>query len=300
MKTLIVGATGLLGQEMLRASKEYGNDVHVLVRPSTALHANKMKSLQAVGATIHLGDLDDYDSLLRACNCVDNVISAVNWQSGDETILVRAAKDAGVRRLVPSVFGVNHAAAAPGSCLIFDNFASVSKAVFDAGVSYTFIHTGGFFTYWVSTLGDMTKLGGHLPPSEVGVYGDGNVKGAFASESDIACVTVHALNDPAMANKEIHVSANTVTQNELIGLWEMLSGKAVKRIPISPDDLEQMIADAAASDQRVMQSVAQLKRAYWIRGESVMLAPGTIDASEHYSHLKFQTVREAMTRLERD
>ena len=120
-KTLIVGATGHLGQEMVKACKTQGNEVHALVRPATRGDATKMKTLQAAGVTIHEGDLKDY--------------------------------------------------------------------------------TNGFFSYWVFSLGDLTKLGGgKLPPAEVNVYGEGNVKGSFVGLPDIAAVTMRALNDPKMQN----------------------------------------------------------------------------------------------------
>ncbi|RUX94698.1 NmrA family NAD(P)-binding protein, partial [Mesorhizobium sp. M7D.F.Ca.US.004.01.2.1] len=64
--TLIIGATGLLGGEMAKASARNGNDVHVLVRPSTAGNEERLRPLKELGAKIHVGDLDDYDSLVRA------------------------------------------------------------------------------------------------------------------------------------------------------------------------------------------------------------------------------------------
>ncbi|MCC3373686.1 aromatic alcohol reductase [Cohnella sp. REN36] len=296
-KTLIVGATGLLGNELLRASKKYGNEVHALVRSKTRLNAEKMKTLEAVGATIHVGDLDDYDSLLKACKAVDCVISSVNWQSGDERTLIQAAKDAGVKRFIPSAFGLDFTVATPGSSLIIDNFSAVYSSLLAAGLPYTLIHTGGFFTYWVATLGDMTKLGSPLPPEEVNLYGDGKVKGSFVSESDVATVTVRALNDPKMENQAIHIGANTITQNEMIEMWEKMSGRSVRKISVMSDDIENIIASSVSQDQKVILSVAQLKRSYWIRGESVKHSTRSKAAEELYPDLPFQTVQEGLTRL---
>lgn len=296
VKTLIVGATGLLGNQMIMACKKQGNDVHALVRPATRHNPEKMELLEAVGATIHEGDIGDYDSLLKACKAVDNVISAVNWQSGDERILVQAVKDANVKRFIPSAFGVDFALAASGSCLIYDHFSSVYKSVQTARIPYTLIHTNGFFTYWVSTLGDMTRLGNGLPPSEVNVYGDGNIKGAYVSESDVAMVTVRALNDSMMQNKAIQITPNTLTQNDIINIWEKMSGRSVKKVQVTLVDIEKMIEDSTVRDDRVMLSVAQLKRSYWIRGESVKRSPLTVEATELYPDMKFQTVQEWLAR----
>lgn len=267
-----------------------------MVRPETRLDSVKMKALKAFGATIHEGDLNDYDSLLKACKAVDNVISAVNWQSGDERTLVQAAKDSHVKRFIPSAFGVDFTIADPGSCLICDNFSAVYKSIIEAGLPHTLVYTGGFFTYWVSTLGDMTRLGSKLPPAEVNVYGDGRIKGAFVSESDVASVTVRTLNDPKMENKAIQINANTITQNEMIDIWEKMSGRSVRRIPVTSDDIEKIIAESTAPDQRIMLSVAQLQRSYWLRGESVKRSRSTMEAIELYPDMKFQTIQEELAR----
>ena len=89
------------------------------------------------------------------------------------------------------------------------------------------------------SLGDLTKLGGgKLPPTEVNVYGDGNVKGSFVSLPDIAAVTVRALSDPKMQNREVRIIANTMTQNELVEMWQKKSGKSVKTVKVSAADME--------------------------------------------------------------
>src|SRR6266850_1670373 len=102
-RILVVGATGHLGRELVKACQQQGHDTHALVRPATRRDPAKMELLRAAGATLHEGDLADYDSLLRACRSVDIVISAVGgMQIGDEGALVKAVKEAGVQRFVPS------------------------------------------------------------------------------------------------------------------------------------------------------------------------------------------------------
>ena len=119
--TLIIGATGLLGSEMAKASARNGDSLHVLVRPATSANEERMRLLKALGATVHVGDLDNYDSLVRAVGKVDRVISSVHVGSASEMTLVRAVKDVGVSRFVPSAgFGLDFAAAAPGTIAPLD------------------------------------------------------------------------------------------------------------------------------------------------------------------------------------
>lgn len=295
-RILVVGATGHLGRELVKACPQQGHEAHALVRPATRKDPEKMQLLQ--GATLHEGDLTDYDSLLRACRSADIVISAVGGlQIGDEGALVKAVKEAGVQRFVPSDFGLDPAAAGPGSCVLFDAKAAVQASVKAAGIPYTFIHSNAFFTYWAFSLGDLTRLGGKLPPEEVSVYGDGNVVGALTSVPDVAAVTVRAVSDPRVRNKEIRITANTITQNFLIALWQTASGRTVKRTSVPAAELERIIAASTAPDQGTMLVASQLHRSLWIRGDSVKRVPTSLEATEVYPDMVFQTIEQGLAQL---
>jgi uncharacterized protein YbjT (DUF2867 family) len=297
-RILIVGATGHLGRELVKACRQQGHEAHALVRPATRQDPAKMQPLQAAGATLHEGSLADHDRLLRACRAVDVVISAVGgMQVTDQGTLVQAVKEAGVQRFVPSDFGLDPAASGPGSCLLFDAKAVVQQTVKASGIPYTFIHSNGFFTYWAGSLGDLTRLGGTLPPDEVNVYGDGNVMGALTSLPDVAAVTVRAVSDPRMVNEEMHITANTITQNLLIALWQTTSRRTVKRSSVPAAELEKIIASATAPEQGMTLVVSQLHRSMWIRGDSVKRVPTSLEATEVYPDMAFQTIEQALREL---
>jgi uncharacterized protein YbjT (DUF2867 family) len=297
-RILIVGATGQLGQELVTASRQQSADVHALVRPGTLRDEARMRPLRDASATIHEGDLADESSLRRACGAVDVVISAVGGlQIADQANLVRAVKDAGVQRFVPSDFGLDPAAAGERSCALFDAKKAVQESVKAAGIPYTFIHANAFFSYWAFSLGDITRLGGKIPPDEVNVYGDGNVMGALNSVPDIATVTVRAVHDPRMRNQELHIRANTITQNLLIALWQTASGRTVARIPVPAAELEKVIAGATAPDQGMLLVASQLHRSLWIRGDSVKRVPTALEATEVYPDMAFQTIEQAFAQF---
>ena len=297
-RILIVGSTGQLGQELVTACRQQGADVHALVRPATLRDEARMRPLRDASATIHEGDLADEGSLLRACRAVDVVISAVGgMQVTDQANLVRAVKDAGVQRFVPSDFGLDPAAAGARSCALFDAKKAVQESVKAAGIPYTFVHSNGFFSYWAFSLGDLSRLGGTLPPDEVNVYGDGNVMGALTSVPDIATVTVRAVHDPRMRNQELHIRANTITQNLLIALWQTASGRTVARVPVPAAELEKVIAGATAPDQGMLLVAAQLHRSLWIRGDSVKRVPTALEATEVYPDMAFQTIEQAFAQF---
>lgn len=287
--TLIIGATGLLGSEMAKASAHNGDGVHVLVRPATSANEARMRPLKELGATVHVGDLDDYDSLVRAVGKADRVISSVHVGSASEMTLVRAVKDVGVSRFVPSAgFGLDFAAAAPGSIAPLDIKRAVFDAVREADLPYTVIYTNGFFSTWVATLGDLTRFGSaSLPPDEVTLYGDGNVSATFVSERDIAAVTMRALEDPNAVRHEIRIAQNRITQSVMIELWRRVSGRSPCIVNMSAEELEAMIAAAPGLG---------LLRAFWIRGETA-LETNTPEAGALYPELRFETIESAFVAM---
>jgi uncharacterized protein YbjT (DUF2867 family) len=297
-RILIVGATGQLGRELVTACRQENAEIHVLVRSATRRDAARMKPLEDASVTVHEGDLADGDRLRRACGAVDVVISAVGGlQIADQARLIKAAKDAGVQRFVPSDFGLDPAAAGPGSCALFDAKKAVQDAVKATAIPYTFIHANAFFSYWAFSLGDLTRLGGKVPPDEVNVYGDGNVMGALNSVADIAKVTVRAVHDPRLRNQELHIRANTITQNLLIALWQTASRRTVARASVPATELEKIIAGANAPDQGMVRVAAQLHRSLWVRGDSVKRVPGALEATEVYPDMTFQTIEQAFAQI---
>ncbi|TPL86075.1 NmrA family NAD(P)-binding protein [Mesorhizobium sp. B2-3-12] len=287
--TLIIGATGLLGSEMAKASVRNGDSLHVLMRPATAANEERVRPLKELGATIHLGDLDDYGSLVRALGSVDRVISSVHVGSASEMTLVRAVRDAGVSRYVPSAgFGLDFAAAAPGSIEPLDIKRAVFDAVRQADLPYTVIYTNGFFSTWVATLGDLTRFGSSpLPPDEVTLYGEGNVPATFVSEKDIAAVTMRALEDPNAVRSEIRIARNRITQSAMIELWRKVSGRSPRVKQMSAEELEALIAAVPGLG---------LLRAFWIRGETA-LETATPEAGVLYPELRFETIESALAAM---
>ena len=110
MKILITGATGFLGSHLVRALNAQGEAPRVLYRSLSKLEALEGLQFEAVR-----GDLDDVESLERACAGCEIVFhvaaKADYWKDDDKTALWRinvdgtrnvlsAARAAGIRRLI--------------------------------------------------------------------------------------------------------------------------------------------------------------------------------------------------------
>ena len=97
-KTLLVGATGLLGPDICRQLTTTGHHVRALIRRTA--NAEKRAELERLGVEGVEGDLKDAPSLARACGGVEAVISTassmLSRQDGDS---IETVDQRGQRRL---------------------------------------------------------------------------------------------------------------------------------------------------------------------------------------------------------
>ncbi|KAL0360661.1 UNVERIFIED_CONTAM: Isoflavone reductase-like protein [Sesamum radiatum] len=86
-----------------------------------------------------------------------------------------------------------------------------------------------------------------LPPpprDKVTILGDGNAKGVFNDERDIATYTIRAVDDPKTLNKTLYIrpAKNTYSFNQIVALWEKLIGKTLQKSYVPEHQLLKQIA----------------------------------------------------------
>nr|DAD19316.1 TPA_asm: hypothetical protein HUJ06_020779 [Nelumbo nucifera] len=248
-KILVVGGSGYLGKRIVKASLAQGHPTYVLQRPEMGLDIDKLQmllSFKQQGAHLIPGSFSDHQSIVDAVKQVDVVISTmsgVHFRSHNLLLqlkLVDAIKQAGnVKRFLPSEFGIDPArmghALEPGR-VTFDEKMTVRKAIENAGIPFTYVSSNCFAGYFV---GSLSQLGTLIPPVEsIRLYGDGNVKAIYVNEDDIATYTIKAVDDPRTLNKTIYIRPpeNILSQKELVGVWEKLIGKELRKSSISAED----------------------------------------------------------------
>jgi dihydroflavonol-4-reductase len=109
MKTLVTGANGLLGSNLVRELLKRNHEVSVLLRKGA-----DDRTIRGLDIHVHYGDLADESLLTQACHGVNFVIHAAGKAPGAEVRfsdyaatnidgtknIIRAAEDAGVDRIV--------------------------------------------------------------------------------------------------------------------------------------------------------------------------------------------------------
>ncbi len=289
-KILIVGATGNLGPHLVKELVKQGHQVSALIRPVSISNSDKTSPLKQQGVRIVEGDLEDQDSLDRACAGQDVVISCAGAEqiAAQRNLAIAAAK-AGVSRMIPSEFGVDPHGASENSCELFDIKAMMQVQIKETGVPTTMIYTNGFMEFWGTGLG---QLGAMSPPDHVQLYGSGHTPAHMCTLGDIARFTAKIMDDPRTLNQEVGMHTNATTQEDLIQTWESLSGKKVTREPVSSDDLENIINNATAPEEMVTKIFAQLHRSVWVRGDSNNVRPEVLQVTDLYPEIEVTTLQQ--------
>jgi uncharacterized protein YbjT (DUF2867 family) len=243
---LVVGATGMLGARIAHhLLQDQASSVRVLVRRST--DGNKRSAVDALlraGAEVVEGDLAIPASLERATQGVDVVVSAV--QGGPDIIvdgqlaLAEAAKRNGVRRILPSDFGLDLFKATPGEHAAFNWRASVDEKISSLGLEHIHMLQGGFM--------DLFGPGSPLVNYEkrtVHFWGDGKRPIEVTSVEDTARMTARVALDRSVPSGKFAFAGDRISFQEVADEAERLTGHSFTRHSLgSENELRAAMAKA--------------------------------------------------------
>ncbi|KAJ4794235.1 Isoflavone reductase-like protein [Rhynchospora pubera] len=298
-KILIIGGTGYIGKFVISASARLGYPTFALVRdtaPADPAKAKLLDSFKDSGVTLVKGDLYDHESLVKAFKAVDVVISTVGaLQIADQTKIIAAIKEAGnIKRFLPSEFGndVDRVHAVEPAKSIFALKASIRRAIEAEGIPYTYVSSNYFAGYFIPTLGQPAP-----PTDKVFILGDGNTKAVFLDENDIGTYTIKAVDDPRTLNKVLYFRppANTVTKNELVSIYEKVTGKKFERIYVTEEEVLKQIQEAPIP----LNIILSINYSVYIKGDhtNFEIEPSFgVEATELYPDVKYTTVEELIRR----
>ncbi|KAI9058256.1 NAD-P-binding protein, partial [Trametes sanguinea] len=247
---LVLGATGHTGQSIVKgllASENFR--VAALVRP-ISLSKPATNALRASGVDIRAGDLGtDAEIPTEALADVDVIISAVSpWAIEAQRDIFRAAKAAGVKRVVPCDFATP---GRKGVRVLHDQKLAVRDFIKELGVPYTFIDVGWWMQVALPLPERSTSLMKTLSHT---VFGQGDNKMLLTNLDHIGTYVARIVADSRTLNQAVIVWEDERTQLEVHEIGERASGEGdalkAERIYVTADELKQRLVAAKAEHEK--------------------------------------------------
>ena len=226
----LVGGTGNLGRLVAHALVDRGADLRLLVRPESRARAADLESLGAtvVEGTLGAGDERALADLLAGA---DAVVSAV--QGGPDVLvdgqlrLLGAAREAGVRRLVPSDYSFDFFRLAEGANPNSDWRRQFASAAADArgGVEVVHVLNGCFLDRRV-LFGFLGAI--DLEQGVLHLWGDGAEPMDLTTYADTAAYTAEVALDRDPVPRVFGVAGDVVDVPGLVRAYQEGSGASLR------------------------------------------------------------------------
>jgi len=228
---LVTGANGHFGKATISFLLSKGVDpgqVAGLVREET-----KGAELQAKGITVKVGSYDDYNVLVAAFSSVDQLLLVSGTdlanRSRQHENVVKAAKEAGVRKVLYTSFERKNETGTNPLGLLAQSHLYTESVIKESGMSYTILRNNFYLDYLPLFLGEKVL--------ETGVYfpaGEGRM--AMATRSDMAEAAANVLTSQGHDNKEYYISN---TEDFSFGdVANVLSQVTGKKVPYNSPDAD--------------------------------------------------------------
>lgn len=232
MRVMVLGATGLLGGQVVDELIEHGDDVIAIVR-----NLAKAQHLEAKGVALFQGDMKDYGSLKKAMADAGSPIDALvttaygysHRQKGDSLKsvddegnrnLIKAAKEANVGRFVfTSILTADQAVTVPH----FHQKSNIEAVLEASGLEWVSLRPGGF----LDTLLEMNEAG--LKKGKLTMPADLEVPATAIMTDDVARCLAMATRIKGVEGERIDLGMDQPTN--IIKIAELLSkelGRPIK------------------------------------------------------------------------
>lgn len=243
---VVAGASGNLGERIVKGLRERGANVRAIVRRETA--KEKVERLQALGAAITVVDMGNLAEVTEACSGASCVVSSLQGLRDvvveTQTILLDAAIEAGVLRFIPSDFSIDFTKLPAGENRNLDLRREFHERLDKTSIGATSILNGAF----------MEILTGRAPIinfklKQITYWGDADQLLDFTTMDDTATFTANAALDPSPTPRILRIAGDQISPRGLAGLMTELSGEEFHLVQAGTiGALEAMIAAARAAD----------------------------------------------------
>ncbi|PSW05722.1 NmrA family NAD(P)-binding protein [Photobacterium lipolyticum] len=210
----VIGATGQIGTPLTKGLLSLGHDVTIITRAHNVQKDAKLMAFAILGAKIEeCADMHDADAMANLLQGVDTLVASVPGSKSiiqqSEPIWLEAALQAGVKRFVPTEFGVHTQAIEMGDGEVFDHKKRFHDLLLNSDIGWTLFYNGGIFDYFLPNLRFFRKITtfGNL---ELPIY--------THDIEDIGYLAAMAVTDERTINKCVQVDYNALPQNEMLAL----------------------------------------------------------------------------------
>ena len=233
-RVLVAGATGRLGQVVVRKLAAAGVPVRALARTR-----EKLAALAGPHIEIAPVDMNNVPALNEACRGVGQIVATANNNMGSGPTsptridlpayqnLCAAARNAGVRRLI---FVSTRSVDQDAPVDLFRVKWYIEDAIRRSGVKHVILHCAAFTDIWADLIADGIRRKGVTT-----IFGDGTGVANYISLDDVAAFIVTILGREDVVNEAIEIGGpSNLSLNELAALVEQKLGASGKRrhIPV--------------------------------------------------------------------
>jgi len=222
---LIAGASSQPGQKLIPMLIQKGYQVRAFTRDP-----HKLEFARSLGVEVFEGDIRQPDTLLRACEGAEAVVSSVTGigenliQEVDEAgnrSLMESAERSGVKRFV---FVSAYSAALNHPVDFFRSKYWTEEHLKSLRMEYTVLRPTAFMESWCAPIGRQV-----LSEQAVTILGSGKNPINFISAEDVAKFIVLALEYPLLRNQTLTIGGpQNLTWGEVVAVYERLFGKRAR------------------------------------------------------------------------
>lgn len=222
---LITGATGTIGQHLVKVLKEEGVLFTALVRCS-----ERARQLEQEGIRSVAGDLDDKASLKKAMQAMDKLflLSAASLnQVQQQRNAIEAAAAAGVQHIV-KVSAMGASLSAPTQ--LGRMHALIEAEIREAGFYWTFLHPHSFMQNFFFSSQSIRQAGTFYSQHGKGKYSPVDAR-------DIARAAASILTTEGHEGKTYEITGpEAVSMKDVARTLELLLDREIRFIPISHEE----------------------------------------------------------------
>ncbi|KAI0170488.1 isoflavone reductase family protein [Pestalotiopsis sp. NC0098] len=244
IKVLVVSPTGKTGSSVVEGllnSTTTKFEVTALTRESS-LNNPVLQPFKDRGVKIVTADLNGPKKVLvELLTGIDVVISCIYWANlKDQIPLAEAAKEAGVKRFVPSSF---QTPTPRGVMQLADWKDDVLAAIQRVHLPWTVIDVGWWSNQVMPSL-PSGRTDKYVVSFLKSMPADGNVKMALSALQDIGDHVARIIVDPRTLNRKVLVYTEVMTLNQAHDLMDQVSGETSAREYTPAADITGAIAGA--------------------------------------------------------